>query len=83
MILAKLSVMTEGGMPLIGVGGIGSTDQAWEKLRAGASAVQIYSALIYQGFSLAARIAQELDDRLTRQRMTLPELIGSGIDDWL
>ena len=29
------------------------------------------------------RIAQELDDRLTRQRMTLPELTGSGIDDWL
>lgn len=82
-ILARLARQTAGRVPLIGVGGIGSTDQAWEKLRAGASAVQIYSALIYQGFSLAARIAQELDDRLTRQRMTLPELIGSGIDDWL
>jgi dihydroorotate dehydrogenase len=82
-ILARLARQTAGRVPLIGVGGIGSTDQAWEKLRAGASAVQIYSALIYQGFSLAARIAQELDDRLTRQRMTLPELTGSGIDDWL
>ena len=82
-ILARLARQTAGRVPLIGVGGIGSTDQAWEKLRAGASAVQIYSALIYQGFSLAARIAQELDDRLTRQRMTLRELTGSGIDDWL
>ncbi|MBY0136576.1 quinone-dependent dihydroorotate dehydrogenase [Paracoccus yeei] len=82
-ILARLARQTAGRVPLIGVGGIGSTDQAWEKLRAGASAVQIYSALIYQGFTLAARIAQELDDRLTRQRMTLPELTGSGIDDWL
>lgn len=82
-ILARLARQTAGRVPLIGVGGIGSTDQAWEKLRAGASAVQIYSALVYQGFSLAARIAQELDDRLTRQRMTLPELTGSGIDDWL
>lgn len=82
-IFARLARQTAGRVPLIGVGGIGSTDQAWEKLRAGASAVQIYSALIYQGFSLAARSAQELDDRLTRQRMTLPELIGSGIDDWL
>ncbi|CAM3817123.1 quinone-dependent dihydroorotate dehydrogenase [Paracoccus yeei] len=82
-ILARLARQTAGRVPLIGVGGIGSTDQAWEKLRAGASAVQIYSALIYQGFALAARIAQELDDRLTRQRMTLPELTGSGIDDWL
>ena len=82
-ILARLARLTARRVPLIGVGGIGSTDQAWEKLRAGASAVQIYSALIYQGFSLAARIAQELDDRLTRQRMTLPELTGSGIDDWL
>lgn len=82
-ILARLARQTAGRVPLIGVGGIGSTDQAWEKLHAGASAVQIYSALVYQGFSLAARIAQELDDRLTRQRMTLPELTGSGIDDWL
>lgn len=82
-ILARLHRATGGAIPLIGVGGIGSADQAWDKLRAGAGAVQIYSALIYQGFSLAARIARELDARLERERLSLPELTGSGAADWL
>lgn len=81
-VLARLWRETGGAIPLIGVGGIGSADQAWEKLRAGASAVQIYSALIYQGFSLAATIAGELDARLAREGLTLPELTGSGAGDW-
>lgn len=82
-ILARLYRETKGEIPLIGVGGIGSTEQAWEKLRAGASAIQIYSALIYQGFSLATRIAQELDARLEREGMALPEVTGSGVKDWV
>lgn len=81
-ILAKLCRQVAGRLPVIGVGGIGSADQAWEKIRAGASAVQIYSALIYQGFSLADDIARQLDDRLARSGITLPELTGSGISDW-
>lgn len=82
--LARLYRMTGGHIPLIGVGGISSTEDAWQKLRAGASAVQLYSALIYQGFSLAGEIAQELDQRLEREGMTsLSELTGSGVDDWL
>lgn len=81
-VLARLYRDTGGEIPLIGVGGIGSAQQAWDKLRAGASAIQIYSALIYQGFSLAARIAEELDARLEREKMTLPELTGSGATDW-
>lgn len=80
--LARLYRETQGRVPLIGVGGIGSAEQAWQKLRAGASAVQIYSALIYQGFSLAAQIAQEIDVRLARQGVTLAELTGSGNADW-
>ncbi|SMG17617.1 quinone-dependent dihydroorotate dehydrogenase [Paracoccus sp. J56] len=82
-VLARLYRETQGRVPLIGVGGIGSTEQAWQKLRAGASAVQIYSALIYQGFSLASRIARELDQRLARENITLSELTGSGNADWL
>lgn len=81
-ILAALYRETRGEVPLIGVGGISSSDDAWEKLRAGASAVQIYSALIYQGFSLASRITRDLDDRLARDRLTLPELTGSGVADY-
>lgn len=81
-VLAAVYRETRGQIPLIGVGGISSTDDAWEKIRAGASAVQIYSALIYQGFSLASRIARELDDRLAQEQLTLPELIGSGATEW-
>ncbi|MDO5630433.1 MAG: quinone-dependent dihydroorotate dehydrogenase [Paracoccus sp. (in: a-proteobacteria)] len=81
-VLARLYRETGGNVPLIGVGGIASADQAWEKLRAGASAVQIYSALIYQGFSLAADIARALNDRLAREGITLAELTGSGVADW-
>jgi len=82
-VLARLSELTEGRLPIIGVGGIASAEDAWQKIRAGASAVQIYSALIYQGFSLADRIARELDARLRRERISLPELTGSGRKDWL
>lgn len=82
-VLARLYKASEGKIPLIGVGGIGSSQQAWDKLRAGATAVQIYSALIYKGFSLAAQIAAELDERLHRERMTLPELTGSAASDWV
>ncbi len=81
-VLAAIYRETRGEIPLIGVGGISSADDAWEKLRAGASAVQIYSALTYQGFSLASRIAQDLDARLSRERITLPELTGSGVAEW-
>lgn len=82
-VLARLHRETGGEVPLIGVGGIGSAAQAWDKLRAGASAIQIYSALIYQGFSLATQIAEELDARLSRDGLSLSELTGSGVADWL
>lgn len=38
--------------------------------------------MVYQGFSLAARIAKEIDARLEREGITLPELTGSGVSDW-
>ncbi|MFH5773899.1 quinone-dependent dihydroorotate dehydrogenase [Paracoccus broussonetiae] len=82
-VLARLSQLTQGKMPIIGVGGIGSVEDAWQKIRAGASAIQLYSALIYQGFSLADEIARGLDDRLRRENITPAELTGSGRQDWL
>ena len=54
----------EGRLPLIGVGGIASGQDAWERLRAGASAIQIYSALIYDGPGLVGRIKRDLAARL-------------------
>ncbi|MFC3629842.1 quinone-dependent dihydroorotate dehydrogenase [Paracoccus angustae] len=82
VVLAKLHRATNGAIPLIGVGGIASADDAWEKIRAGANAVQIYSALIYQGFSLVGQIANGLDERLRAAGMTLDNLRGSGAADW-
>lgn len=82
-VLARLYRQTNGAIPIIGVGGISSTDDAWEKIRAGASVLQIYSALIFQGFSLVGTILQELDARLQRENITLQELTGSGNRDWL
>ncbi|SDD83288.1 dihydroorotate dehydrogenase [Paracoccus isoporae] len=83
-VLARLHHLTGGQIPLIGVGGIGSVEDAWQKLRAGASAVQIYSALIYSGFSLAAEIARGLDARAEEEGLAnLSELTGTGVEDWL
>jgi dihydroorotate dehydrogenase len=60
-VLARLYRLTGGAIPLLGVGGRVRVDQAWEKLRAGASAVQLYTALVYAGITLGARIAEGLD----------------------
>ncbi|MDO5641612.1 MAG: quinone-dependent dihydroorotate dehydrogenase [Paracoccus sp. (in: a-proteobacteria)] len=82
-VLARLYRMTGGHIPLIGVGGIASADDAWQKIRAGASAVQIYSALIYQGFSLASEIALALDARARAEGLcSIAELTGTGARDW-
>ncbi|WP_405405318.1 quinone-dependent dihydroorotate dehydrogenase [Paracoccus sp. Ld10] len=82
-VLARLHKEMHGRIPLIGVGGVSSPDDVWNKLRAGATAIQVYSAMIYQGLSIAPRLAQALDDRLATQRITLAELTGSGTADWL
>mgnify|MGYP002717794653 CR=1 FL=1 len=82
IVLAKLYRATDATVPIIGVGGVSSVDDAWEKIRAGASAVQIYSALIYQGFSLVGRIARGLDERLRETGTTLDGLRGTGAADW-
>ena len=58
---------TGGAVPLVGVGGIASADDAWERIRAGASLVQLYSAMVYEGPALARRITQGLADRVRRE----------------
>lgn len=83
-VLAQLSLATGGRLPLIGVGGIGSAQDAVEKLRAGASAVQLYSAMVYQGLSLAARIAEGLESHLTAAGAPgVAAIVGSGRGSWL
>ena len=77
-VLRRLYRETEGKLPLIGVGGIGSAEQAYAKIRAGASAVQLYSAMVYQGVSLGRRIAEGLDQLLARDGFAnVTEAVGT------
>ena len=63
-VLTEFYTASEGHLPLIGVGGIASGGDAYVKIRAGASAVQLYSALVYAGPSLAIEICDDLSARL-------------------
>lgn len=83
-VLATLSRELGDDVPLIGVGGISSALDAYAKIRAGASLVQLYSAMVYQGLSLAPRIARGLDDLLAKDGFDhVSEAVGKGRGDWL
>ncbi len=83
-VLARLSQLTGGTLPLIGVGGIGSAADAYAKIRAGASAVQLYTGLIYGGLSLAADIARGLDELLARDGFDkVEQAVGTQREEWL
>lgn len=64
--LRQMYRITKGSIPLIGVGGISSAEDAYAKIRAGASLVQLYTALVYQGFGLIARINDGLAELLAK-----------------
>lgn len=59
-----------GQIPLIGVGGIASAEDAWQRICAGASLVQLYSALVFEGPGLVRRIVDGLATRLRQEGMT-------------
>ncbi len=81
-VLARLSGLTD--IPLIGVGGIASAEDAYAKIRAGASAVQLYTALVYQGTGLVGDITRGLDDCLARDgHAHISEAVGTSREDWL
>ncbi|MEI4263233.1 quinone-dependent dihydroorotate dehydrogenase [Roseovarius sp. D0-M9] len=83
-VLARLSLLTDGKMPLIGVGGVASPEDAYAKIRAGASAVQLYSALVYEGLGLVPRIARGLDRLLEADGFAnVAEAVGTGRAEWL
>ena len=64
-------------LPLIAAGGIESAEDAWERIRTGASLIQLYSAMVYEGPGIARRISEGLAARLRREGMTnIAEAIG-------
>jgi dihydroorotate dehydrogenase len=62
--LADFYRLTGGTLPLIGAGGISSAEDAWQRIRAGASLIQVYTGLVYEGPALARDILRGLSARL-------------------
>ncbi len=80
-VLARLATLTD--LPLIGVGGIASAEDAYTKIKAGASAAQLYTAMVYHGISLAGDIARGLDTLLARDGFaTVAEAVGTEKERW-
>jgi dihydroorotate dehydrogenase len=63
-VVRHLYRQTRGALPIIGVGGVFDAADAWEKVTAGASLVQVYTGLVYEGPGIARAIVQGLRDRL-------------------
>jgi len=86
--LAETFVRVEGAFPLIGVGGVDSGGAALMKIRAGASLIQLYSALVYKGLGLVDDIKADLVSVLKRtSRRSLAEIVGADAaqitaEDW-
>ena len=77
--LAEIHRLTGGRIPLIGVGGVAGGAEAYAKIRAGASLVQLYTALIYAGPGLIGRIKRDLAARLRADGFqSVAEAVGSG-----
>jgi len=83
-VLAQLSKLTDGKLPLIGVGGVSNAKEAYTKIKAGASAVQLYTALVYGGMGLVKDIVTGLDTLLEKDGFAnVSEAVGTGREDWL
>jgi dihydroorotate dehydrogenase len=81
--LALVYRLTEGRLPLIGVGGIDSGEAALAKIAAGASLIQLYTGLVFEGLGLIGRIKQALLAGMERAKAdSLAPLIGSRAEEW-
>ncbi|XP_024591540.1 dihydroorotate dehydrogenase (quinone), mitochondrial isoform X2 [Neophocaena asiaeorientalis asiaeorientalis] len=76
--IREMYALTQGRVPIIGVGGVSSGQDALEKIRAGASLVQLYTALTYRGPPLVGRVKRELEALLKEQGFTrVTDAIGA------
>ncbi len=82
-LLAQIHLMTEGTIPLIGVGGIDSGDTALAKIQAGASLIQLYTGLIYKGPALIKAIKKRLLAHIKEKNYDgISEVVGEKVKDW-
>lgn len=83
VMLAKTAKLTKGRVTLIGVGGIDSGETALAKIEAGASLVQLYSSLIYEGIGLVDRMKAHLVSSVRAAgAKNVQDLVGRRIDEW-
>ena len=76
--IRRAFLRTGGKLPIIGVGGIFSGTDVIEKIKAGASLVQVYTGYIYEGPGFPSALCRYLDDYLNRNNTDLGGLIGSA-----
>lgn len=83
VMLAKVYAATSGRIPLVGIGGIDSPERALAKIEAGASLVQLYTGLIYEGPGLIRAIKKEIADAVRRAGLaSMAELTGRRAAEW-
>lgn len=81
-VVRALYRLTRGELPIVGVGGVFTADDAWEKITRGAALVQIWTGLIYEGAGVARRINDGLAERLAREGLpNLDAAVGCRADD--
>jgi dihydroorotate dehydrogenase len=83
VVLARVHVLTGGRIPLIGIGGIDSGATAIAKLEAGATLLQLYTGLVYEGPGLLARIKQEMVAHVAGEKLArIADLTGRRAEEW-
>lgn len=83
VMLARVYLATDGKVPLIGIGGIESGETALSKFEAGAQLIQLYSGLVYEGWSLIARIKAHLAEACRKAGVeTIGDLTGRRAEHW-
>lgn len=81
--LARVYRLTEGRVPLIGIGGIDSPEAALAKIEAGATLIQLYTGLVYEGPALIDRIKERLVTAAEQANASsITELTGTRADEW-
>ena len=76
--IRKIFKMTKGKVPIIGVGGILTADDAWEKIKAGASILQLYTGLVFEGPGIAKSIVKGLKKRIESEGFgSIAEAVGT------